>query len=160
MPSMEEIKSLAGRIRWRSVLALILFVVLVYVLVRSFPGGYQTSQNGAIGIRVQVDPASVSPGGSAVMDVELKNFGEKSEVTVIVTGETYSKNLLFEDSSAQKYGSESIGIGPQETRKLKFKVKSKPEIIEGTYNIEFTAVPAGEVVGAKTRASLVVEKGV
>jgi hypothetical protein len=156
MTSMEKIRSLAGRIRWRSVIALVLFVAVIFLLFRSMPGSYQVL--GGVGIRVTADPATVAPGGSSVLSVELKNEKTTGDASVVVKAQTYDKNVYFDDSNSQTYGSASISIGPQETRKITLKVKTRPEALQGQYTLDFTAVPQGEDKGPQNRLSLTVEK--
>jgi hypothetical protein len=156
MTTMERIADLAKRIRWRSVIALILFVAVLFVLFKSMPGSYQVL--GAVGIRVTADPSTVAPGGSSVLDVELKNVNAKEAATVTFKAQTTDRNIYFEDSNSQTYGSASISIGPQETRKIKLKVKTKTEALEGQYTLDFSALPQGEDKGPETRVTLTVEK--
>jgi len=154
--TLDQIKSLIARIRWQSVLALLLFVVVIVVLFKSLPGGYQIG--GGLGLKVTANPWKIVPGDSTTLDVELKNINKDRNVSVIVKAQTYDKNLFFEESYAQSYGTASISLGPQEMRKLKFKVKSKPDIIEGKYTIDFSATPTGEGKGVENRVSLEIEK--
>ena len=157
MTTMERIKDiLLHRIKWRSILALILFVAVLFVLFKSMPGSYK--ELGGVGVRVTADPATVAPGGSSVLDVELKNVNSKDATTVTYKAQTTDKNIYFEDSNSQSYGSASISIGPQETRKIKLKVKTKPETLEGEYTLDFIALPQGGDNGPETRVTLTVEK--
>jgi hypothetical protein len=158
MSVVENIKSLASRIRWRSVIALILLVIVAAVLLKTMPGSFATV--GSVGIRVTADPSSVSPGASSTLDVELKNVNAKGDVTVTVKAQTYDRNIYFEDSNSQTYGSASISIGPQETRKIKMKVKTRPETLEGQYSLDFSALSSGSDKGPETRLTLSVEKSV
>jgi hypothetical protein len=156
MSMMEKLGSLASRIRWRSVLALVLLIALVAVLIQSMPGSYSTG--GGIGLRVTVSPTKIAPGGAAVLDVELKNVNDKSDAVVSVEAKTYDPGLTFTDSLAQSYRSNIIKIGPQETRRLKVDLKSRNGILEGKYTVDFTATPEGSATGAQTRASITVER--
>jgi hypothetical protein len=156
MSTVESIKSLAARIKWRSVLAVILLIALVAVIYQSMPGGYSVASG--VGIRVSADPTTVSPGGSSVVDVELKNVNEKGDVSVVVTAKTYDVNLYFDELQSQSYKSALINIGPQETRRISVKVASKKGILQGNYNIDFTATQDGNEKGASARLPLTVEK--
>ncbi|MFH0862712.1 MAG: hypothetical protein V1875_06770 [Candidatus Altiarchaeota archaeon] len=156
MSTMEKLSSLAGRIRWRSVLALLLFVAVLAVIWKTMPSGF--SVVGGVGIRVTADPSSVSPGGSSVLDVEMQNVNAKGDVSVTVNAQTYDRNIYFEDSNSQTYGSSSITVGPQETRKVKLKVKTRPETLEGQYSLDFKATQQGDDKGPETRIALTVEK--
>jgi uncharacterized membrane protein len=156
METADNVKSVVSRIKWRSVVALILFVAVLVLLWQSMPGSFAVGSG--VGIRVSPNPATIVPGGSTSLDVELKNVKDKGDVSVVVKAQAYDKNLAFDDSGTQNYGSASITLGPQETRKVKLKVKSQPGILEGKYTFDFIAVPSGEDIGAETRVSLTVEK--
>ena len=156
MSTMEKISSLAGRIRWRSVLAALLLLAVLAVVWKTMPSGF--SVFGGVGIRVTATPSSVGPGGSSVLEVELQNVNAKGDVSMTVKAQTYDRNIYFEESNSQTYGSSSITIGPQETRKVKLKVKTRPEALEGQYSLDFTATQPGEEKGPETRITLTVEK--
>ncbi len=155
MSFLERLKSVVSRIRWKSVFALLLLAATAYVVVEALPGGYAVG--GDVGIRVSADPPEVSPGGSAMLDVELKNLRESRDMAIIVSGQTYDPNVYFDDTYAQTYGSRSINIGPQETRKLTLKVRVKPEALQGSYVIDFKATPQ-DSGGAETRLAIDVER--
>jgi uncharacterized membrane protein len=153
----ENVASVLGRIRWKSVLAVILLLGVAVVVLQYMPSSYQVS-NG-VGIKVSPNPSTISPGGSSVVDIELKNVNADKDLTVNLDTRTYDRNILFDAANSQTYRISSISIGPQETRKLNLKVKSNPETMQGTYTIDFKAIPLGEDKGAESRVSIKVEKG-
>jgi len=135
---------------------LILLVAAFLMLVQYVPGGF--TEGGGVGIRVIPNPAKISPGQYSMMEIELKNVNNDKDLTVVLTAATYDKNVFFDESYTQSYGSASINIGPQETRKMSLKVKTKPDTMQGKYTVDFKAKPAGEDKGAETRVFLAVDK--
>jgi hypothetical protein len=156
MSVVDSIKTVLGRVRWTSVIALVLLIAAVFLLFQYFPTGYQVLDG--VGIKATATPAKIAPGGSSSVDVEVKNMKSDMDVTVVIKGQTYDKNVFFDDTYAQTYGSQAVTLGPQESRKITLKLKSKPETLQGKYTLDFTAVPTGEDKGAQTRISLTVEK--
>ncbi|MFH1055829.1 MAG: hypothetical protein V1744_07045 [Candidatus Altiarchaeota archaeon] len=138
---MEKLNSLVSRIRWKSVIAVILLVAVAYTLIQYFPGGYQTSGN--IGLKVSAKPDSMTPGGSTTLEVEVKNMNSKEEVTVTIRGRTFEKEIMFADTQTQNYASDPIQIGPQGVRKLSLSVKSSRAALEGEYPVEVTVSAEG-----------------
>jgi len=144
-----------SRIRWKSIFAMLLLAAAAYVIVQAMPGGY--SVGGNVGIRVTAEPSKVSPGESSMVDIELKNMRDKEDINVIVTADTHDKDVFFDESYAQTYGSQSINIGPLGKKKFVWKVRTKPEVMQGEYVIDFKA-STKDSNGAETKLYLVVEK--
>ncbi len=150
---MEKLKSIIERIRWRSVLAVLLLIAVVIIIFTQLPTGYEVGAGGNIGLWAAVEPASIVPGDEAVVNVELKNMNTEKGLNVIVTGETYTELLSFEVSRYDKlFQSEKISVGPQEIRRLSVKMRSKQGILDGKYSIDVKAFEEGkEDSGAKQR---------
>lgn len=135
--SIARILSTVKRIRWGSVIALALLVVFFFTFLGSFPSGYEVG--GQVGLKVVAKPEKIHPGGSTVLEIELKNLNPEATVDVVVEGQTHDNNLIFEESYTQTYRSASIKVGPQGVRKTSFRVKTKPGTLEGRYRIDVLA---------------------
>ena len=135
-------RSLIYRIRWTSVFALVLLLGLIYLLITTLPGGY--SVEGDIGLYAFSDPPSIEPNKEALMEVEIKNINSVSEMTVVITGLTYDSNLIFFDTYSQNFLSDPINIGPQEVRRVAFRIRSKPEALFGEYRVKISAEKVGQ----------------
>jgi hypothetical protein len=152
----ENVASIVSRIRWKSIIALILLLGAGYAAVSMMQGGY--SIGGDVGLRVTANPSKVQPGSSSALDVELRNMDDKKDLTVVVSAQTYDRSLYFEENTAQTYTGQPVKLGPQETRRISLKVKTKPEILQGKYSVDFKATPQGDDKGAENRVFLTVEK--
>ena len=157
MYTLQNLKSIIYRVRWGSVIALLLLVALIYVLLTNLPGGYQVG--GGIGIWAQANPSSVQPGDTSTIEVEMKNMDSDKEKTVFVRAITYDQNLFFDQTYAQTYQSEKIKVGPQEVRKISFILKTKPTVLDGRYRIDIKALEeARETNGAESKIFFDVKK--
>lgn len=148
--------NLAGKVKWRSVIAIVLLAAASFAVWKTMPSGF--SQVGGIGIRASAAPSSVAPGGSSALEIELQNSNVKGDAQVKVHAETHDKNVYFEDSQNQSYDSGQISIGPQETRKIKLKLMTASQALDGQYSIDFSAEPQGEEKGPQTRLALTIQK--
>ncbi|MBD3388216.1 MAG: hypothetical protein GF416_03980 [Candidatus Altiarchaeales archaeon] len=157
MSGITRIRSIVYRIRWRSVIAVLLLVAVAALLFTSMPSGFRVT--GGVGLKVKADPAKIPPGGSTTLQIELKNVESDEKATLVVEGNANDDDIYFEESYTQSYRSMSIPIGPQGTRKTSFKVKTKPGILEGRYTIDVTArnEQDPESREARTRVFLEVE---
>ncbi len=134
-------RSLIYRIKWKSLIALALLIGTVYVVLNSIPTGYQVG--GDIGLWAEVRPDVIGSSDIATVEVELKNMKEKDSILVLVKCTTHDENLLFDDTYAQTYQSKPITIGPQEIRKIDFKIRSRPSILPGEYRVNVIAEEVG-----------------
>lgn len=150
---MESPRSFLYRIRWGSVIALVLLVLAFYVLYTSAPSGYNVS--GGVGIFAEVDPAVASPGQTINIKVELKNMYSDKGMTVVLRGKTYNDMIFFDETFAQTYSSKQITIGPQEIRRINILLRTKSDIYIGKYTIDLEASEANKPQGiAKQRVSV------
>jgi hypothetical protein len=149
---LENVRSLIQRVRWRSVLAVVLLIIVCYLIYTSLPGGY--SVGGGIGIWASIDPTSIAPGEPVVVSVELKNMRSDKGLMVYIRGLTYNENLFFDETYAQSYTSQKISIGPQEIRRLSLKMRSKDVILDGKYALDSSAYEEGKEAGASQRIFL------
>ncbi len=156
MSAVDRIRSVVSRIRWRSVLAVLLFVAVLAVLFTSFPTGY--SIGGGMGLKVKANPDRIKPGGTATLETELKNVRADENIVVTIHAKTYDSDLVFEESYSQEYESLDIAIGPEGVRKTSFRVKCKPTAYEGRYPIDVYASAEGEDRQAETRVFVTVEE--
>jgi len=139
---MQAIRSIIYRIRWRSVIALLLLVACAYILLANMPSGYNVG--GGIGLWAQAKPDTIKPGATSYVLVELKNLQAKEGMVVSITGLTYDENLIFDDTYAQTYSGQPITIGPEELRKLSFKIRARDGILPGEYRVLIRAEQAGK----------------
>lgn len=154
---MDKLKSLISRIRWPSVIAVLLLFVALYLAYTYIPSGYQVG--GGIGLYAGLEPSAIVPGEDAVVEVELKNMNSDKGLEVYIKGLTYHESLFFEDTYAQTYTSSKITIGPQEIRKLSLKLRSREGIMDGKYAIDLKAYENGkEDKGAKQRVFIEIQQ--
>jgi len=138
MPKVEKLKSVLKRVRWGSVAALAFMVFLVAaILLYSFGSGYEMGED--VGLKVSMNPSKVEPGSYASVEVELKNPNDSRNISVTVTAVTYESDIVFAESFTQVHETTPITIGPQGIRRISFRVKSKPETLEGRYSLDVSA---------------------
>jgi hypothetical protein len=156
MEAASKIKSVIHRIRWRSVLAVVLLVAFAAVAFNFLPAGYQVG--GGVGLKVRATPDSLSPGGASTIEAELKNTDSDRTVKVVVKSRAHDASLIFDETYTQAYESVPISIGPQGTKKITFKLKTKADSLEGRYPVDVTATEEGKAEGAEKRIFLTVKK--
>ena len=132
-----------------------MFVVIV-LLAKNFPGGYQVGGN--VGIYVNANPSTIEPGGTSTLEVELKNVNSKDEIIATVKGQTFDDDITFSEGDSKAYTSQSIKIGPEGVKKITVKVKSKATALQGKYPIDITATAEDADKSAQQRVFLTVEK--
>ncbi|MFH1403178.1 MAG: hypothetical protein ABIH11_02795 [Candidatus Altiarchaeota archaeon] len=143
------------RIKWRSVFALLIVIGAIYFLVNSLPSSYQVKNN--IALKTTADPEVIMPGGTSTITVEVKNLDKEKSITVSVKAKTTDNSMFFSTTYSGDYLKGGILIGPQESRKLNFDVKSKAGSLEGRYGITVEAVEDGSVEGAAETVFINVE---
>jgi hypothetical protein len=157
MSMMNPVGGAIARIKWKSVLALIIVIAAMYFLVKSFPTGYSVKNN--IGLKVSSNPEQISPGYISTINVEIKNLNRERMITVGVKAKTSDQSMFFTETYSGEYFRGGITIGPQETRKLRFDVKSKAGSLEGRYGVTVYAIEDGKVEGVEDTLFIEVEEG-
>jgi uncharacterized membrane protein len=146
---MDRLRSLLSRVRWGSVIAVILLVIAVAIIYSKIPSGYNIGGN--IGLSASVMETSVSPGSDIVLSLELKNMDSVKAMDIQVSGTTYHELLIFDETYTKSYVSQIISIGPQETRKFSIKLRSQQGIIPGQYAIDLKAYERGKQENGATQ---------
>jgi hypothetical protein len=72
-----------------------------------------------------------------------------AKAAVGVKAKTSDPSLYFAETSVGEQVRGGIAIGPQETRKLKFSVKSRSGALEGKYGVTVYCIEDGKVEGAE-----------
>lgn len=150
-----DIKSILSRIKWKSVVAVILFIVIIFFAFKNLPSQHKVKDD--LGVSAVVDPDVIGPGGKSAIDIEIENFNKDEDVDVIVTAKSYDEKLVFYEfynTTVQR----EIKVGPTEIRKLKFKVKLQPGALEGKYRIDVEAKEKNKGSGAEYQVYLTVEE--
>lgn len=155
---MEKLKSLIERIKWRSILAVLLLVAVIAVIFFSLPAGSETSSSG-IRISASIDTSSINAGDTMTVDVELQNMNSDKGLEVYLKGLTYTELLFFDETYSQTFTTSKITIGPQERRRLAILLRSKPGILDGKYSVDLTAFEYNkEDAGAMQRVFVELEE--
>ena len=163
MSAIDSIRSIMYRIRWGSVIGVVLLFAVVYMIYTSsgvydlIPTGYEVKDG--VGIWADISPKKVAPGNSTVLEVEIKNMDSDKEIMLSVKGLSYDDNLFFDNTYSQSDSSDAIMMGPQAVRKISFKMKTKGKALNGKYPVDVTAVEVGKHEdGVKTRVFVEIEK--
>lgn len=144
---MEDLKRLFSKVRWTSVLALIVVIVVVALILLNLPSRY--SVQGNIGVTASADPRKVKIGERSTIEIEVKNLDENEEARISIEAQTHDESFVFVKSGT-KYAFESdVLIGPEESRKVKFDVRALTGSLPGKYRVDVTAKPENYNEGAK-----------
>ncbi len=157
---MGDVQDTIARIKWRSVLALLVVIIVLFFLVTSInplTTGYSVRNN--IGLKTDVKPSSIMPGDISTIRVELMNLNKEKTVTLGIKAKTTDKNIFFTETYSGDYMRGGITIGPQETRKLKFDIKSKDGSLAGKYGIVISAVEDGKIEGSESTVFIDLDDG-
>jgi len=142
---LKALTDLFARVKWKSVLLLLLLVVLsiaiLWVLFSFKPFGQSYKGEGVIQVRSWADPVRVDLSGKSTAKVEIKNKGEDN-ADVLVKLETYDSVLSFDATGNQKVN-ETVSLGHGESRELRFKVLFNATH-GGTYGLKVAVSPKGE----------------
>ncbi|VVB52429.1 Uncharacterised protein [uncultured archaeon] len=152
------ITDLVSRVKWKTVLVTVFIVALVLILLIGGIKGSFNVKNG-IGIKSSLDPDSVKPGGRSRLDVEVQNDDESNSVNIQVTAATYDSRLIFDSGLVNDtQWTETVRVGPKETRKLSKTMQLLPGALEGKYRIDVSASDTPGFEGTKDSLYLTVEK--
>ena len=139
-----KVTDLLARVKWKSVLALILLIAVIILVVwgfyvlKPFTANYKTK--GDLSARFWADPARTELRGATTVWVEVKNRGS-DKLPVTVTMNTYSKSLLF--AAGEQNMSKGVELGPGESRQLPFSANMNASYA-GTYGLKAVVSSGGE----------------
>ncbi|MFH1789248.1 MAG: hypothetical protein ABH834_07695 [Candidatus Altiarchaeota archaeon] len=144
---MEKLASMLKRVRWVSVIGLLLFIIIIAFLIMQIPTGY--SVQGDVGVGVSADPSTVKIGERSTIDIEVKNMNKDREVIVYVEAKTYDDQFLFTNTGDKYASKRDIIVGPKESRKLSFEVRPLTDALPGKYRIDVKAREKSYAEGAE-----------
>lgn len=144
---MEKLKHMLGRVRWVSVLGLLLFIIVIGFLIMQIPKGY--SVQGDVGVGASADPSTIKIGERSKIEIEIKNMNKEREVTVYVEAKTYDDQFLFTHTGDRYASKRDVVIGPKESRQFSFEVRPLPDALEGKYRIDVKAREKSYADGAE-----------
>lgn len=154
---MNKLMTILSRIRWSSVIGLVLVVAVVALLIYSIPS--RGNVKGNIGLNVKADPSTIKIGEKSTIEVEVKNVNAEDEATVYVLAKTRVDDLLFTSTGDTYVSMREILIGPKESRKLTFEVKPEPSALPGKYGVDVSANEKSYAEGAEATVYINVVKG-
>ena len=135
---MQSAKNFVARIRWKSVIALLVFVVLFIVLAKSIP--QTTSNSSHLSLDVKVDPKKTSPGQETTVIIEVENRDSHVSRMVSVEVKTFDLNLKFPETLQTSQVLSNFNIGPREKRVFRITLDSTTNIVDGKYTIQAKAL--------------------
>jgi len=142
-----DVPSLLKKIRWGSVIGLLLFIIIVGALIVYFPTRY--SVKGDVGVDVKASPSTVKIGERSKIDIEITNLNKNREVTVNVEAKTYDDALQFTHTEDKYEARTDVLVGPKESRKLTFEVRPLSGALPGKYRIDVKAREKSYAEGAE-----------
>jgi uncharacterized membrane protein len=151
-----EVLSFLKRIRWISVIGLIILVVLIGAIVFLIPSRYSTK--GDVSVDAKANPSTVKIGERSKIDIEVRNLNKDNEITVSVEARTYDDVLQFTHTDEKYESKKDILIGPKESRKLTFEVRPLSGALPGKYRIDVTAREKSYAEGAEDTVYINVKK--
>ncbi|MDD5111629.1 MAG: hypothetical protein PHG85_03725 [Candidatus Altiarchaeota archaeon] len=143
MSKLDSLKEVGSRIRWKSVLAVIVVVFIAIIALTSLPSGYTVKDD--IGIKAAANPDTIKPNGKTTLEIEVKNMKE-DRVEVEIGAKAYDELLTFSNTSSTQVMT-TVKIGPKEVRRLYFDMELMDGALEGKYGIEISAKPENKIEG-------------
>lgn len=135
---MDRLKTLLSRVRWTSVIALLLLMaVFIFILVK-IPFSSSNVQ-GNIVLDANAVPGRIKLGERSTIEIEVRNTDKYERAEVDVEAKTHDDYFIFVESAESYIVEEGVQIGPQETRRLKFRVRAVPGARPGKYRIDVKA---------------------
>ena len=131
---MELMDNIISRIRWKSVIILIVAILVIAIAFSSinlFPSGYKGTDD--IRVRTWLDPSTINLKGESIVWIEVMNTG-KDDIWIRLGLNTDDPALLFRNTGRQNT-TEVVKLGPGESRKLDFKVRLDGALYGGNYGI-------------------------
>lgn len=151
---MENLKRALSRVRWTSVIALFLVIVVFTFILFNLPSKYNVQ--GSIGVNAKAKPDRIAIGERAEIKIELKNMNKNDEARVDIEVRTYDEKFVFVRTGSKYAFEPDVLIGPQETREIKFSVRALSGALPGRYRVDITAMPKSYAEGAKDKVYIVV----
>jgi len=154
-PKLDTLKEVSSRIKWKSVLAVLIVLAIVLLVFRNIPSGYTVKDD--VGLKAYANPDTIKLDGRTSLEIEIKNTGQERGIETLVSANAYDQNIIFTNTSSTSVEL-SVKIGPKEVRKLSFEIQLSPGALEGTYCIDVTVKPEGRIEGVKVPVCIPAEK--